>query len=212
MNESFQPLDRNRFETALKRFDQENSRDPNLQLTDGARLPRELVYAQWLSDWVLRLQPDASEPLRLAARSAHLCRWVIARDSYPMTRAGYLRWRGQLKSFHARKVGEILREIDYPEDLVTRVQNLVSKAAFPADPDSRVLEDALCLVFLDRQFSELASKSSDEKMVNALQKAWKKMTPAARKIALGLTYGPREKSLLNQALTPRYPGHSQPYK
>jgi hypothetical protein len=200
MNESFLPEDCERFENAIRRFDEENSGDPNLEPGDGDGIPRELAYAQWLTDWVLRLKPDASEALRLAARSAHLCRWVIRRTSYPPTRVGYLRWRGDLKTFHAARVGNILKEVGYPEDRIVQVQNLVSKSAFPADPDSRVLEDALCLLFLERQFSELKEKTSDDQIVNALQKTWKKMTPAAQEIALTLTYSPGEKALLDRAL------------
>src|SRR5712672_2380359 len=133
-----------RFETAIRRFDAENSRDPNSETVNGAPQPRELVYAQWLTDWVLRLCPQASEELRLAARCQHLCRWEIPRSSYPMTRAGYLQWRNALKAFHAQKSGEILREVGYPDDTIVRVQNLNLKKNFPNDPDSRVLEDALC--------------------------------------------------------------------
>src|SRR6058998_486477 len=90
-----------RFARAMHRFDEENSRDPNTELVDGVGRPRELVYAQRLSAWVLKLCPDASEPLRLAARCQHLCRWLIPRGRYPMDRAGYLRWRNDLKQFHA---------------------------------------------------------------------------------------------------------------
>jgi len=199
MNESIAPEDRQRFENAMRRFDEENARDPNVQLKNDTPVPRELLYAEWLTDWVLRLSPQASETLRLAARSAHLCRWTIPRDSYPNDRAGYLCWRQDLKKFHAQKTGEILRETGYPEEISTRVQALVSKSAFPTNPESRVLEDALCLVFLERQFSELAAKSTDERVVNALQKAWKKMTPLAHELALKLAYSPREKELLNRA-------------
>ena len=191
-----------RFEKAVSRFDEENARDPNTELENGARQPRELAYARWLTDWVRRLKPDASEALLLAARSAHLCRWTHSRQSYPMNRTGYLRWREELKKFHAHKSGEILRESGYPEEMVARVQALVSKAAYPADPESRTLEDALCLVFLERQFAELAKKSTDDKVVNALQKSWKKMTPFAREHALKLGYSPREKALLDRALRP----------
>jgi len=74
------------------------------------------------------------------------------------------------------------------------------KKDFPRDPESRILEDALCLVFLERQFGELAAKTTDAKMVNALQKAWKKMTPTAHALAGTLSYAPREKALLNEAL------------
>ncbi len=197
----FQPRDPKRFQTALRRFDEENSRDPNTERVEGAERRREIIYAQWLTDWVLKLCPEASEELRLAARCQHICRWVIPRDSYPMTRPGYLQWREALKKFHAQKAGEILREMGYPEDLIGWVQALNLKKNFPRDPESRVLEDALCLVFLEHQFGDLASKTSENKMIDALQKAWKKMTPAAQALATELTYSPREKALLERALS-----------
>ena len=184
----------------MRRFDEENSQDPNSEQLDGETRPRELVYAEWLTDWVLRLWPEASEELRLAARCQHLCRWMVPRDSYPMTRGGYLQWREGLKKFHAQRAGEILYEVGYSAEVISKVQNLNLKKGFPNDPESRVLEDALCLVFLERQLAELASKTTDEKMINALQKAWKKMTPAAQQLALTLSYKSHEKELLEKAL------------
>lgn len=184
------------FENALRRFDEENARDPNTELGQ----PRELLYAQRLYAWVLKLAPDASEELRLAARSQHICRWMIPRNQYPMDRAGYLKWRNDLKKFHAQKTGEILAEFGFPERTITRVQALNLKKDFPKDPESRVLEDALCLVFLEFQFADLAARTSEDKIINALQKTWKKMTPAGHRHALRLPYGPRERALLERAL------------
>ncbi len=198
--ENFQVADIHRFDAALLRFAEENSQDPNSLEIQGVKRPRELVYAEWLKNWVLRLCPQASEELRLAAHCQHLCRWMIPRDSYPMTRTGYLRWRQDLKKFHAQKSGEILREVGYPQPVVTRVQSLNLKKDFPQDPETRILEDALCLVFLEHQLADLASKTDDEKMINALQKAWKKMTPPARELALKLSYARREKALIDRAL------------
>ena len=189
-----------RFEAAIRRFDQENSRDPNLEIIEGVARPRELVYSERLTNWVLKLCPDASEELRLAARCQHICRWMIPRNSCEMTRVGYLKWRNDLKKFHADKAGQILREVGYPEETVAKVQALNLKKHFPEDHDSRAFEDGLCLVFLEFQFAELAAKTADDKMVNALQKSWKKMTPAAREQALLLNFGPKEKSLLERAL------------
>jgi hypothetical protein len=143
-----------RFARAIQRFDEENARDPNMEIADGVACPRELVYAERLTDWVLKLKPDASDALRLAARCQHICRWTIPRDTYERTKAGYLRWRAELKKFHAQKAGEILREVGYPDEIVTRVQALNLKKDFPQNPDSRVLEDALCLVFLRYQFAD----------------------------------------------------------
>ncbi len=198
--ESFQPRDPAKFEAALRRFDEENARDPSTETVGGVSHPRELLYAQRLTGWVLRLCPPASEALRLAARCQHLCRWQIPRQSRPMTRAGYLKWRTDLKQFHARKAGEILRELGYDDGSVRRVQDLNLKKNFPNDPEGRVLEDALCLVFLEFQFADLAAKTAEDKTVNALQKSWQKMTEAARAEALKLNYGEREKALLTRAL------------
>jgi hypothetical protein len=195
----FRPNDSQRFESALHRFDEVNSRDPNTEIADGVSRPREWLYARQLTKWVLQLCPDASEELRLAARCQHICRWEIPRQSYPMTRAGYLQWRATLKKFHAQKAGDILREAGYPEDVIRRVQDLNLKKHFPDDPETRVLEDALCLVFLEFQLADLAAKTAEDKTINALQKSWQKMTEAARAEALKLNHGPREKALLERA-------------
>jgi hypothetical protein len=194
-------MNRSRFEAALRRFDEENGRDPNVELSNGQAQPRELVYSQWLTDWVLKLRPDASEELRLAARSQHLCRWMIPRQSYPMTRPGYLQWREALKKFHAEKAGQILRDLGYSEPIIARVQELNLKKNLAKDPDTQVIEDALCLVFLEHQFAELADKTSEDKMIGVLQKTWKKMSPAGHAAAQSLAFSPREKSLLEKALS-----------
>jgi len=199
MGEKFQ-ADSERFKRALARFDEENSRDPNREIVNGMEQPKELVYAQWLTDWVLRLRPDASEELRLAARCQHLRRWEVPRSSYPMTRVGYLQWREGLKKFHAQRAGEILKEVGYPEEIIRRVQNLNLKKDFPKNPETRVLEDALCLVFLEHQFADLAAKTAEDKMINAVQKTWKKMTEQARAKALELSFGEKEKKLIEKAL------------
>jgi hypothetical protein len=189
------------FERAIERFDAENAKDPNTEMAGGVVHPRELLYARRLTDWVLRLAPEASEALRLAARCQHICRWTIPRESYPMTRPGYLRWRNDLKQFHARISGEILREAGCPGEVIASVQDLNLKKNFPADPDSRILEDALCLVFLEFQFTALMRKTAEDKMVNAVRKTWQKMTPAAHTQALLLPFAPAERALIERALS-----------
>jgi hypothetical protein len=153
-----------------------------------------------LTDWVIRLQPDPSEPLLLAARCQHICRWTIPRNSYDMTRAGYLRWRTELKQFHARKSEEILREVGYDEETIARVRELNLKKNLGRDPECQILEDALCLVTLQYQLTDLVAKTEPAKMVEILQKTWKKMSPMAHAAALTLSYTESEKQLLAEAL------------
>jgi len=180
-----------RFQEAIARFDAANAADPR-----GYELP----YAQQLSGWVERLAPDASEELRLAARAQHICRWTILRESYPAGRVGYLKWREDLKQFHAQKAGDILREAGYEDTIVARVQDLIRKRNFPRDAEGRVLEDALCLVFLETQFAETTAKTGAEKMLDILRKTWRKMTPQAQKIALAMPMSGECRALMKNAL------------
>ena len=189
-----------RFAEALRRFDDENSRDPNVVTADGVAQPYELLYAKWVAGWVLRLCPLPSEALLLAARCQHICRWMIPRKSYPMTRAGYLKWRADLKQFHAQKSAGILRDVGYEEDVVARVGELNLKKNLADDSECQVLEDALCLVTLQHQLTDLIGKTEPDKMVGILQKTWKKMSPAAREEALALPFSERETELLQRAL------------
>jgi len=193
-------LDSVRFDEALRRFDEENARDPNAEIAEGITQPRELLYARRLFDWVLKLAPNASEELRLAARCQHICRWQIPRKSYPLTRAGYLKWRNDLKTFHANKAGEILRQVGYPHEVIARVGDLNLKKHFPVDPEARILEDALCLVFLEFQFGEFAAKTDEPKIISILQKTWKKITPGAQECAWKLPFSERERTLIKRAL------------
>ena len=188
------------FAQAIRRFDEENARDPHLIFVDGVAQPHELLYARRLTEWVLRLQPDASQPLLLAARSQHICRWLIPRNSSDMSRAGYLRWRNDLKHLHAKKSAEILREVGYDETTIARVVDLNLKKGLGRDQECQVLEDALCLVTLQYQLTELMEKTDRDKMVEILQKTWKKMSNTARARALALPLTEAENALVQQAL------------
>jgi hypothetical protein len=189
-----------RFSEALRRFDEENAQDPNLIIVEGVARPQELLYAERLTDWVLRLNPEASEPLLLAARSQHIRRWTIPRKTYEMSRAGYLRWRSDLKQYHAGKSSEILREVGYDDETIALVRDLNLKKRLGRDPDCQVLEDALCLVTLQYQLADLVAKTEPAKIIEILQKTWKKMSKAAREHALTLPFSEGEKEFIEKAL------------
>ena len=105
-------------------------RTPRIRITKrstaGMR-PKELVYADRMTAMLARIDPDASEALRLAARCQHIERWKIPRGEYPMTRAGYEQWRTRLRDFHADRAAEILRATGYDEATIGRVRALIRK-------------------------------------------------------------------------------------
>ena len=188
-----------RFAAAIARFDAANARDPNVTIVEGMPQPKELVYARRMTDWLSRLEPNASEPVQLAARCQHLMRWSIPRDSYPMDRPGYLKWRTTLYDFHADRAAEILRDVGYDDATIARVRSLVRKEKIKADPEMQLLEDVICLVFLENYFAEFAADHDEEKLIRILRRTWAKMSPRGHEAALGLDLPERERKLVERA-------------
>jgi len=189
-----------RFERAIASFDRANAGDPVSIDVDGRLRPRELVQAERLSAWVDRLRPDASEALRLAARCQHIRRWETPRSTYPEGRIGYLEWRKALSRFHADRASEILRDVGYDEETIERVRTINHKRGIKQDRDVQTIEDALCLVFLEHEFDDFAAKHPREKVVDIVQKTWRKMSEAGHTRALELALSPSTLALVREAL------------
>jgi hypothetical protein len=189
-----------RFRTAIERFDVENRQDPNVEPVDGHPHPRELLYSLRMSQWLDRMAPDASEALRLAARAQHIRRWEIPRSNYPMDRAGYHRWRTELGKFHAQTAGQILREVGYDDATISRVQALLRKERLKADPEAQLLEDVICLVFLEFYFAPFSERHDEAKLIGILRRTWAKMSPLGHAAALQLQLPPDKRKLIEKAL------------
>jgi hypothetical protein len=191
-----------RYDAAIERFDAAHREDPDTETHGGEECPKELLYARRMTEWLDRLAPDAPEAVRLAARCQHLERWKLPRSRYPMDRRGYLRWRTELKNAHAERAAELLLEAGYDGETVRRVQSLVRKERLTDDPDTQLLEDVVCLVFLESYFSEFARKHDEEKLIPIVQKTWKKMTPRGHDAAIGLldALPPEDAALIRKAL------------
>jgi hypothetical protein len=181
-----------RFARALARIDAANAEDP---------LGKELLYSQRMSAWLDRIEPDASEALRLAARAQHIRRWTIPRSDYPMDRIGYLKWRTTLYRFHADEAAAILREVGYDEPAVARVGSLIRKERIKQDAEAQTLEDVICLVFLENYFAEFAAQHDGEKVVGILRKTWRKMSERGRGVALTLAMPPEARRLVERAVS-----------
>jgi hypothetical protein len=191
-----------RYENALARFDAANAEDPNIEVIAGVETPRELLYARRMTACMDRLAPEASEVLRLAARSQHIRRWTIPRSAYPMDRAGYKAWRMELNRFHAEVAGDLMREAGYDAETIGRVQKLLRKEKLKVDPDAQLLEDVVCVVFLEFYFAEFASRHDEEKLISILRKTWVKMSPRGHAAALALELPEDMRKLVEKALNP----------
>ncbi len=192
-----------RFARAIAAIDAANGDDPNTIVVRGENRPKELTHAALATEWVQRLAPDAGEPLLLAARAHHLRRWTIPRASYPTGRAGYLRWRTTLRAFHEAEVARVLGAVGYDDATINRVQQLVAKRGLGHDADVQVLEDALCLVFVETQLHGVAQRLDRDTMLSVAAKTLAKMSDAAVALAATIPLAPDDRELLGAALERR---------
>ena len=169
--------DADRFVRAIAAIDAANADDPNIITVRTRTGPKEIIHAELVTEWVERLRPNASEPLLLAARGNHLRRWTVPRASAPDGRAGYLRWRKSLQEQHARELGAILVTAGYDDPTVERVQSIVRKERLATDAEVQALEDALCLVFLETQLTDVAARLDPVLLSRVIARTAKKMSP-----------------------------------
>jgi hypothetical protein len=148
----------------------------------------------------MQLDPQAGESLKLASRCQHIGRWESDRENYPAGTAGYQKWRSDLKEFHAQKAESILSDVGYEPPVIEAVKNIVYKKDIKKNNDVQVMENALCLVFLQYQYEDFITKHDDDKVIRILQKSWAKMSTPGRSIAQTLHFEGRAKSLLEKAL------------
>ena len=175
-----------------------NAADPTSIEYEGKSYPKEMLYASHHLKWVLRLQAEASECLRIAALTQHICRWEIPRSDYPMNRMGYLKWREALKRFHAQRAGKLMAEAGYSSTEIERVQSLNLKKRLKTDAECQTLEDALCLTFLELGFDDLIEKYDEAKIISIVQKTSLKMSETGRHLIETIHFSAAGQHILSQ--------------
>ena len=161
---------------------------------------KEVLYGQRMSARLSDFYPSAPEYLRLAAHCQHIGRWEIPRESYPMDKKGYLQWRNVLKTHHAKLAEQILQSCRYDQETIEKVKFLLLKKELFTNPDTKVLEDVICLVFIEHYLEEFAAKHEPQKVIDILRKTLKKMSPRAIDEAAKISVSDRIKILIHQAL------------
>lgn len=192
-------IDKKRFEKAIASFDAYNSNDPHREKTEDRDIPKEFLYAVRMTGKLNHYEPNAPETVQLAVRCQHIGRWEIARTAYPMDRKGYLQWRSQLALHHAKVASGILEECGYDTETIDKVKFLLQKKQLHQNADTQLLEDVVCLVFIEFYLDEFARQHDDDKVVDILQKTLKKMSPRAIQEALKITVTDHVKKLIEKA-------------
>lgn len=175
------------YQAAIAAFDQANSEDPNKETVGGKTYPKELLYAQRMTEMQERYIPEASEAVKLAVRAQHIQRWKIPRSNYPMDKEGYLKWRTGLYKFHAETAGRIMKDAGYDDAMIDRVKKIVSKKGLKVNPETQLMEDVTDLVFIEHYMTGFVAQHpeyDEAKWIPIIRKTWQKMSSRAHEFAL----------------------------
>ncbi|MEE9428478.1 MAG: DUF4202 domain-containing protein [Paracoccaceae bacterium] len=188
---TFQTTDR--FNAVITAIDAVNAEDPRKITVDERDLPYETVYADRMTETLADMYPDASELLRIASRAQHIRRWQIPRDTFPMNREGYQKWRLGMRQLHAELVGGIMEGQGYSSDDIAEVGMYLRKERLKRVADSQALENVVDVVFLNyywNDFVEKFSDYSDDKLIDIVGKTLRKMSSHGHAAALALDLPP----------------------
>jgi hypothetical protein len=189
-----------RHQVAAAAIDASNADDPTVVVVRGEHVPLALAHGRLASDWVRHMHPDADETWLLAARAHHLRRWEVPRQSYPQGRAGYLKWRRDQKARHAGDVAALLVAAGYSADEVGRVQEILRRDRLSTDDGQQAVEDAACLVFLETQLADVATRMDHALLIDVLRKTARKLSPAGVAAIAEIPLGAADQALLTEAL------------
>jgi hypothetical protein len=174
-------------------IDAANTADPRSH--DGE--PLALAQGRRAEEWVVRLDPEASDALRLAARAHHLRRWALPRSDYPEGRAGYLRWRRAQRERHARDLAAILGEARVDGSVAARAAQIVAKRGLGSDAEVQTFEDAVSLTFLETELRSVLDRLDDDaKAADIVAKTMARMSAAGREQAAEVAATLDERSYL----------------
>jgi len=105
-----------------------------------------------------------------------------------------------LKKFHAKTTATILEKAGYAEEFIARVSFLIEKKLLKKDEETQLLEDVICLVFLEYYLDPFVHKHDREKMKNIILKTWNKMSEKGHQEALKINFSPENLELIKEAL------------
>jgi hypothetical protein len=77
---------------------------------------------------------------------------------------------------------------------------LLRKERLKADPDTQLLEDTACLVFLEYYAAEFVAEHDETKLLNIFRRTWSKMSPRGQQAALQLDLPAAVRAIVGKAL------------
>ncbi len=160
----------------------------------GSRVPEDPRHADNTLEWLLRLEPDADQALRLAALAHDIDRAI----EEIKVRRGDFNDYDVFKAAHARNGAKILRPIlnacGVAGDIVDEACRLVEVHEVGGDPRSDLLKDADSISYFDVNLPLYYQREGWQETKRRSSWGYRRLSARARKIVENINY--REEAMI----------------
>jgi len=158
----------------------------------GSQVPEDPCHADNTVEWLLRLEPDASEALQLAALAHDIDR---AMEKIKVRRADFDNY-DVFKAAHARNSAEILRPIltacGVERNIVDEACRLVELHEVGGDPGSDLLKDADSISFFDVNLPLYFQREGWDETKRRSHWGFRRLTPRGQEIVKQIDHEDKE--------------------
>ncbi len=186
------------YRTATEKIDAAHSSDEMMELEDGNLFPVELLYSKRMLSVLELVSPDSSFEIKIAAQCQHLKRWSVSRSLYPYDRRGYHQWRQVVMDFQLQETKKILLAANIGESDIHHILFILKEHGNKLNPESQVIMDTACLVFVKWYMEPFAGKHQNEKVIDILRKTMRKMSSKGVNLISKLELPVSAKNILEQ--------------
>ena len=148
----------------------------------GSQVSEDARHADNTLEWLLRLEPDASAALQLAALGHDIDRAI---EGLKVRRADFDNYDA-FKAAHARNSAQILRQIlvacDVERQIVDEACRLVRAHEEGGDPDSDLLQDADSISYFDVNVASYFQREGWDETKRRSRWGYRRLTPRAQEI------------------------------
>ncbi len=158
----------------------------------GSLVPEDPGHADNTLEWLLRLEPDASEALQLAALAHDIDRAIV---EIKVKRADFDDY-DVFKAAHARHGAELLRPIltacDVANDIVEEACRLVVVHEVGGDADADLLKDADSISYFDVNLALYYQREGWQETLRRSLWGYSRLSTRAQAIVKAIDYQPRK--------------------
>eukprot|EP00798_Chlamydomonas_sp_ICE-L_P003763 gene3763-13824_t len=221
------PETREKLEKTFKLIDEVNSNDPQQINDKGKSWPYRVIYSNWVSEWVRKIDPKASDEMLILAKGRNIESWrlsEIKRDDYAPTSFGQKQWQQDRTVWLTKRLADVMKEAGYDEDSISLVSDFMQQNSDIPDPNdirksdlvgplgstnyrllelasmTQVLRDADAMVLLEHSFEQMFDRMTAEEILKVLKRELSRVSEKCIVRVLGMPWNAVAKKLILKAL------------